>query len=125
MYAKAFAVNLCDNGSEFATFYDIELNDDGKQIVKTFFTNPYRATDKSHCERNHEFIRYVIPKHTTLDRLTQHEVDELFSNINSYVRKALKNKTPYDLMVKKYGQKFVDDLNIIKIENKKVKLRKI
>lgn len=49
-------INLSDNGPEFARFHEIE-----EWGAKAFFTNPYRSTDKASCERNHEFIRYVIP----------------------------------------------------------------
>ena len=72
-----------------------------------FFTNPYRSTDKASCERNHEFIRYVIPKGKSLDFLTQEKVELLFSHINSYVRESNKNKTPYDLMVERFGIEFM------------------
>ena len=50
-------INLSDNGPELARFHEIE-----EWGAKEFFANPYRSTDKASCERNHEFIRYVIPK---------------------------------------------------------------
>lgn len=119
-----FSICLCDNGSEFSTFYENEKLGN-ETICHTYFANPYRATDKAYCERNHEFIRYAIPKGITLDNLKQDDVDELFSNINSYVRSSRGDKTPYEIMEKKYGTHFMDLINIHKIPRKKVKLTQI
>ena len=117
-----FDINLCDNGSEFASFYQIEFDQNGERIRRTFYTNPYKATDKPHCERNHELIRYVLPKGKSLDSLTQAQVDDLFSNLNSYVRQSKGNKTPYDLVKAKFGVDFLNAIHIRRIPNKKVKL---
>lgn len=119
--AKAiFAANLCDNGTEFAQFYEIE-----RYVGKSFYATPYRSNDKPHCERNHEFIRYVFPKGKSLNKITQEMLDEVFSNINSYVRKSKGDKTPYDLVRAKFGKAFLDAINIRRIHNKKVKLTQL
>lgn len=122
---KIFPINLADNGVEFSYFNEIEVFDDGEKVCSTFFTNPYRSTDKSECERNHEFIRYVIPKGKSLDFLTQDKLNEIFSHINSYVRKSKGDSTPYDLMLRKFGKEFLDKIGIKRIPNKKVKLTQI
>lgn len=122
---EIFAVNLADNGIEFSCFNKIEYNDDREFICRTYFTNPYKATDKPHCERNNEFIRYLIPKGKSLDSLTQDKVNWMFSQINSYIRKGLNNQTPYDLVRRKYGQVFLDKIGIDRVEKKKVDLRQI
>lgn len=116
---KIFYINLADNGIEFSRFTEIEADENGEIVRKTFFTNPYKSTDKAHCERNHEFIRYVIPKGVSMDDLTQDFLDEMFSNINSYVRKSKNNLTPYELVEKKYGKEFLDLINIKKNRQKK------
>ena len=122
---RIFPVNLADNGSEFSYFNQIEFDDSGEQICRTFFTNPYRSTDKAECERNHEFVRYVIPKGKSLDFLTQDMLDDIFSNINSYVRKSKGDRTPYDLVKAKFGKAFLDQIGIRRIPNKKVKLTQL
>lgn len=122
---KVFPINLCDNGTEFALFFQLEFDQNGEQIHRCFYTNPYKATDKSHCERNHELIRYVLPKGKSLTKLTQSMVDDMFSHINSYVRHSKKDKTPYDLVKSKFGQAFLDAIHIRKIPNKKVKLLRL
>jgi len=67
----------------------------------------------------------MIPKGKSLDFLTQEQVDEMFSNINSYVRKSKGDKTPYDLVKNKFGKEFLDVINIHRIPNKKVRLQQI
>lgn len=121
---KIFAISLCDNGTEFSSFPDIE-NFVGPQSIHTFFTTPYRSTDKPQCERNHELIRYVFPKGKSFNHLTQDLVNDVFSNINSYIRKDKGDKTPYDLMKRRYGQDFLDAIGINRIPNKKVKLTQL
>ena len=120
-YDKAkeiFAVNLADNGLEFSNFHLLEMRD-----VRVYFTNPYRSTDKAACERNHEFIRYIIPKKRTLDNLTQDKLNLMFSHINSYVRKSNQNKTPFDLIKERFGSEFLSLIGINKIAPQNVFLK--
>lgn len=122
---RIFSINLCDNGIEFIRFSRIEFDDNGEQICKTFYTNAYRATDKAECERNHEIVRYILPKRQSFDKLTQEIINEVFSNINSYVRSSKGNKTPYELFEQKHGKVILDKLGIRKIKRKKVRLNSI
>ena len=41
-----------------------------------------------------------------MDFITQDFLDEMFSNINSYVRLSRNDKTPYELIEAKYGKEF-------------------
>lgn len=123
-YSQIFMVNLSDNGPEFSSFHEIEYDENGVQICKVFFTNPYKSTDKPHCERNHEFIRYVIPKGESLNFLTQEKVNLLFSHINSYVRASNQNKTPYELIVESFGLEFIQATGITAIPLQDVCLKR-
>lgn len=122
---EIFPINLSDNGIEFSYFNEIETNDLGERLCRTFYTNPYKATDKPHCERYHELIRYFIPKGKSLNFLTQDKVDWMFSQINSYVRAAKGNQTPYDLVKRKFGSEFLKAINIQRVDKRKVSLRQI
>ena len=115
---EIFKVNLADNGIEFSRFHKLEQYD-----VRVYFTNPYRSTDKAACERNHEFIRYIIPKGKSLNDLTQEDVNLMFSHINSYIRESNQNKTPYALIVERFGPEFVELIGIKYIESKDVILK--
>ena len=120
-YEKAkeiFAINLADNGVEFSYFHKLEQHN-----VRVYFTNPYRSTDKAGCERNHEFIRYIISKGKTLNNLTQDDLNLMFSHINSYVRESNQNKTPYELIIERFGPEFLRIIGINRIEPNDVILR--
>ena len=121
---EIFPINLSDNGIEFSYFNKIEEFENEK-ICRTFFTNPYKATDKPHCERYHEFIRYFIPKGKSLDFLTQERVNWMFSQINSYVRKSKNDRTPYELVERRFGKAFLDAIGIFKVQKKKVSMTQI
>jgi len=117
-----FEVCVADNGAEFSYFWRL---DEMFREIHCFYARPYRSTDKSECERNHEFVRYVYPKYTTLDGITQSAIDWMFSNINSYVRKAKGDRTPYQIMLRKYGSVIMSKFRIERIPLKKVSLRSI
>lgn len=88
-----------------------------------FLQLPINQQIKHHVKKNHEFIRYVLPKGKSLDFLTQEKVNLLFSHINSYVRLSNKNKTPYDLAVERFGNEFMEIVGIKKISPKEVFLK--
>ena len=119
-------VKLCDaiitdNGNEFQGLPSIETDEYGVYRFKLFYCDPYASYQKGGCERNHEFFRYIKRKGISLDSLTQFEVDEIFSNINSYKRRSLNGLTPYEVFKARYGLKtlevlrvrFIEPLNII------------
>ncbi len=110
---------LSDNGKEFSSLPLVEKED---ERIWVFYTNPYRATDKSHCERNHEYFRYVCPKGNSFDDWTQEEIDSIFSNINSYARNELNWKRPYDLFIEPFTKEAAKALGISGIDASDVDL---
>ena len=52
-----------------------------------------------------------------MDGYSQKDIDLLFSNINSYPRRSLNKKTPYDSVLSDHrlGKKFLDFVNISKV----------
>ena len=63
---------LTDNVWEFSIPEDIEYNyKTGERLIKIFYTESYSSWQKGGIERNHEFIRYIIPKGITFDYLTK------------------------------------------------------
>ncbi len=54
---------------------------------RVFYCDPMNSSQKSHCERNHEFIRYVLPKGEAKDEYTEEEIERLMNHIGSYPRK--------------------------------------
>lgn len=121
---KLFPICLSDNGSEFQNFYEIEETKEGLRRTRVFYTRPYRSTDKSECERNHELFRYILPKGNSFDEVTQEELNTYFSNINSYVRKSKSNQAPFDLMCRRFGKDLVMKLGITRVDKRLVCLKK-
>ena len=42
--------------------------------MKLFYCDPRRSEQKGQIEKNHEYIRYVLPSGTSFDGLTQEKV---------------------------------------------------
>lgn len=97
LFRKYFPVILTDNGPEFKNPWDIEKTSDGKHRTFVYYCDPYVSNQKGRLEKNHEFIRYVIPKGRSMFRYTQEDINLLASHINSISRDGLNGQTPYDL----------------------------
>ena len=96
-FKKYFPIILTDNGSEFKNPWDIEKNESGTQRTKVFYCDPYVSNQKGRLEKNHEYIRYVIPKGRSMQKYTQEDINILASHINSTARDSLNGATPFDL----------------------------
>lgn len=122
-YKILFQVILTDNGIEFSLLDEIENDENGELITKVFFCDPYKSSQKGACERNHEFIRYVLPKGVSFDNLNQKDVDLIFSHINSTPRNSLGFKTPFELFKTAFGIEVLRILNINEINKDDVHLK--
>lgn len=122
-YKILFQVILTDNGIEFSLLDEIENDENGELITKVFFCDPYKSSQKGSCERNHEFIRYVLPKGVSFDNLNQKDVDLIFSHINSTPRNSLGFKTPFELFKTAFGIEVLRILNTNEINKDDVHLK--
>ena len=97
IFQSTFQVILTDNGSEFLDADSIEQSIffDG-QRAKLFYCDPYSPHQKGGIEKNHEYIRWVLPKGKSFDELTWYDVALLASHINSVARDSLDGLTPYN-----------------------------
>ena len=116
MYNKLFYVILADNGAEFSDPKAIEFNKDSSRRSFVFYCDPEAPGQKGHCENNHTFIRRVIPKGTDLSPYSQKQIDLMMSHINSYKRKDLGDKSPYDLVSFMYGEEILRKLNVSHVD---------
>jgi len=96
-FKKYFPVILTDNGSEFKNPWDIEKTESGTHRTYVFYCDPYVSNQKGRLEKNHEFIRYVIPKGRSMYKYTQDDINLMASHINSTSRDGLNGATPFDL----------------------------
>jgi len=97
LFVKTFRVILTDNGPEFKAPWSIEKGIDQKQRTRVYYCDPYTSSQKGRLEKNHEFIRYVIPKGRSMHNLTYDDTALLSRHINSLARDSLNGKCPFDL----------------------------
>ena len=62
LFRKLFPVILTDNGCEFKDVNSLEYTENGAERTKLFYCDPQASWQKAHIEKNHQFIRYVLPK---------------------------------------------------------------
>lgn len=123
LYKKMFEVILTDNGWEFSKPEDIEFNHEtGEKLCNVFYTESYSSWQKGGIERNHEFIRYIIPKGITFDNLTKKNIIDMMNNINNVQRKSLDYQTPYQIFTKNYGVDISDKLHLKELNKDEVNL---
>lgn len=123
LFKKLFRIILTDNGSEF---YDPDSIENYKNIklINVFYCDPRHSEQKAGIEKNHEYIRYVLPKGSTFDYLSQKDANLLFNNINNSPRGSLNNKSPYIVFKELYGLDTLDKLKLYYIKPNEVNLSK-
>ena len=115
-FKRLFEVILTDNGTEFSDPESIEFNlDTGEKLVNLFYCDPNCSWQKGSIEKNHEYIRYILPKGTSFANLTQDDCYLIASHINSTPRLSLNNNSPYDCALLFLGQSIIDKFKIKKI----------
>jgi len=120
---KMFEVILTDNGWEFSKPKDIEFNyKTGEKLTNIFYTEPYSSWQKGSIERNHEFIRYIIPKSITFDKLTNKNIIDMMNNINNVSRRSLNYQTPFEIFRNIYGDEIIKKLHLYPIKKDEVNL---
>lgn len=112
IFINIFPILLADNGSEFSNPSAIELDAQGNQRTKVFYCNASAPYQKPNCENNHEMIRRIIPKGTDIGQYTQEQIDLMMSHINSYARKNLGDKSPYEVFAFQYGEDILKLFNL-------------
>ena len=115
LFRVLFPVILTDNGSEFSNPSAIESAPDGSRRTSVFYCDACASWQKGGIERDHEFLRMVLPKGTDFDSLTQNDINLILSHVNSYSRPSREDKSPYDLFAFRYGTGLLDRLGIRRI----------
>ena len=111
-YKRLFEVILTDNGHEFFDVLNIEcMHSTGEQVTKLFFCDPHMSCQKGMIEKNHEFIRYILPKGSSLKNINQEDCDLIMNNINSLCRDSLNGKSPYEAMLFLCDEYLLNKLN--------------
>ena len=109
LFNELFPVILTDNGSEFSNPKALEYREKcerGQTYHRTniFYCDAGSPYQKGAIEVNHELIRRVIPKGKSMDELTQEDIFLMMNHINSYKRKKLNNRSPYETFSFYHGE---------------------
>lgn len=124
LFEKTFPIILTDNGSEFGKPLELEFNNEGIGRTRIFYCNPRASYQKGMIEKNHEFIRYVLPKGTSFDDLLQKDIDLMINHINSLGRNSLNWFAPIDVAKFTLGREVIKKLNLKKVPADKIQLNK-
>ena len=122
LFEKTFPIILTDNGSEFGNPLSLEFNPEGVGRTRIFYCNPRASYQKGMIEKNHEFIRYVLPKGTSFDKLLQTDINLMINHINSLGRASLNWSSPYDVAKILIGKDVLKKLNLSKIPTDEIQL---
>ena len=115
-FKRLFEVILTDNGTEFTDPESIEVDfNTGEILSSVFYCDPNCSWQKGSIEKNHEYIRYILPKGTSFAGLSQDDCNLIASHINSVPRKSLNNVSPYEASINFIGKENLNKLKIDKI----------
>lgn len=112
VFSRLFPAFLTDRGTEFSNPTALEKAPDGSLRTRVFYCNPQASWQKPNVELNHEMIRRILPKGRSFDHLVQDDIDLMMSHINSYGRKKLNDKSPYETFSFLFGQDILEALHI-------------
>ena len=123
MFQKLFHVILADRGTEFGNPYAMECDENGEIKTRIYYCDPYCSWQKGALERNHEFIREIIPKGKSFSHLSQSDVNLMMLHINNYPRESLNNNSPYEVSKLLLGKDFLEKMGISHIHPDDVMLK--
>lgn len=118
-----FPIILTDNGSEFQNPLSLECTKDGEIRTKIYYCNPHSSWQKGMIEKNHEYIRFVVPKGKAFDSYTQEDITLIANHINSETRDSLNGCTPYKLSLLLLNNQLHTNLKLQEIAPDEVTLK--
>ena len=96
-FCNTFPIILTDRGFEFSKPDQLETGIENVIRTSIYYCDPMASWQKPGIEKNHEYIRYVLPKGSSFDSLTQWDATKLASHINSTARASLNGLPPFKL----------------------------
>ena len=89
---------------------DCIFSNDSGNIELDIYNGSFFMVGNSWTENNHEFIRRILPKGSSFDNLCQDDIQLMMDHINSYGRKKLGDKSPYQAFEFIYGRDVLESL---------------
>ena len=128
LFNRLFPVILTDNGSEFSNPKKIEYRNYavpgyGLRRTSIYYCDAGCPYQKGAIEVNHELIRRVLPKGSSFDNLTQEDVTRMMNHINSYKRKKLNDRSPYETFSFHYGEEVLELLGCTPVATEDILLK--
>ena len=111
-FKELFQVILTDNGCEFADPELFETGKDGTKRTSMYYCEARHSEQKGELEKNHEYIRYVLPKKASFDELTQEKVLLMINHINNTTRPKLQGLTPMKKALQIFGKNAMERLRL-------------
>ena len=113
-FKKVYGLGLSDRGIEFhdSDAFERSALFPGKQRMRLFFCDARRSDQKASCERQHVEYRKIVPKGMSIDSLTNFELAEIFSHINSTPRRTLFGMSPMTLAMQILPREFFEELGL-------------
>ncbi|OEF98743.1 hypothetical protein BHF68_03545 [Desulfuribacillus alkaliarsenatis] len=121
-YKKLFPVILTDNGSEFSNPKAIEYSAAGTHRSHLFYCDPSAPYQKGSIEVNHSLIRRILPKGKSFNDLTQDDILLIMNHVNSYKRKKLNDRSPYDAFSFYYGEDILGSMGYVSVAAEDINL---
>ena len=100
LFSRYAEVVVTDRGSEFVLADEVESRPDGSRRCHIFYCDPLQSGQKGSLEQIHTVLRFFLPKKKNLHELglvSQESLNLVVSHMDSYVYKALKGKTPFQM----------------------------
>jgi len=123
VFIRLFPVLLGDNGSEFSNPSAIEFDSQGNRRTRIFYCDPSAPYQKGAAENNHELIRRIVPKGHSFNNYNQDDINRMMNHINSYSRKKLNNRSPYQVFSFFHGTEILKKLGAVPIPANEVILK--
>ena len=78
---------------------------------------------KPYVEKNHEYIRYILPNGVSLNNLNQEDITLMMNHINSTARASLNGNTPFKLAQMLLDKSLLEKLSLKHIPADEVHLK--
>lgn len=123
LFKQVFPVFLTDNGAEFMDWTNYLCDENGEILSEVFFCDPNAAYQKGRIEKNHEFIRYIVPKGKMFTPYSQNDITLMLNHINGIARASLNGRTPFELAQLLLPRKVFEVLSLEPVEPQNVLLK--
>ena len=113
-FPEVYGLGLSDRGFEFYDTDGIEESAffKGTRRMQLYYCDARRSDQKASCERQHVEFRKIVPKGTSIDALTNYELAEIFSHVNSTPRRTLFGMSPMALAMQVLPGEFFCELGL-------------